>query len=64
MTRPMASQMRKRIQVMMGKPAMSRKQKITLSAGMMGPKETRKPRRRRLGQARHHTLARFTRLWR
>jgi len=42
MIRPMASQMMKRIQVMMGKPAMSRKQKITLSAGMIGPKGTRK----------------------
>jgi len=36
MTRPMASQMRKRIQVMMGNPAMSRKQKITLSAPISG----------------------------
>ena len=42
MNRPMTSQMRKRYQVMMGSPAMSRKQKMTLSAGMTGPPGTTK----------------------
>lgn len=38
--------MMKRYQVMMGKPALSSKQKITLSAAIIGPKGARKPLRR------------------
>ena len=40
----MASQTKKRSQVMMGRPAMRRMQKKTERTGMMGPKGTRKPR--------------------